>query len=48
MKAAQAHAFEQPAQRELAPSDPARSEIRVLEDFELVLAGGGEGDFEWP
>ena len=48
MKAAQAHAFEQSAQREQAPADPVRNEIRVLEDFELVLAGGGEGDFEWP
>lgn len=23
-------------------------EIRVLENFELVLAGGGEGEVTWP
>ena len=25
-----------------------RDGIRLLDDYELVLAGGGEGDFDWP
>ena len=48
MKEIQAHNLENPAQREQPAVDPKRSEIRVLDDYELVLAGGGEGDTDWP
>jgi hypothetical protein len=29
------------------PADP-RNEIRLLDDFELVLAGGGDSIITWP
>lgn len=45
------HAHENPA--EATPQDKAKpdrqaSEIRVLDDFELVLAGGGDSITSWP
>jgi hypothetical protein len=37
------------AEQEQAKRAPeARSEIRLLDDFELVLAGGGDGVPSWP
>jgi hypothetical protein len=34
--------------REPLQPDAGRSEIRLLDDLELVLAGGGESDANWP
>lgn len=48
MKETQARNLDNPAQREQPEADPKRSEIRVLDDYELVLAGGGEGEADWP
>jgi len=37
------------AEQEQAKRVPeSRSEIRLLDDFELVLAGGGDGVPSWP
>ena len=35
-------------QEQLDRAPEAHSEIRLLDDFELVLAGGGEGVPSWP
>jgi hypothetical protein len=48
MKEIQAHTVEKQTDREQPESDPKRSEIRLLDDYELVLAGGGEGEADWP
>jgi hypothetical protein len=34
-------------QAEAAP-ERTTNDVRLLEDFELVLAGGGDGDLNWP
>ena len=36
------------AEREQQPSDLAPGEVRLLDELELVLAGGGESDANWP
>jgi hypothetical protein len=48
MKETKAHTLQSTPDREEQPADTSRSEIRLLDDFELVLAGGGEGDVDWP
>ena len=35
-------------QEQVKGAPESRSEIRLLDDFELVLAGGGDGIPSWP
>lgn len=48
MNAAKPTTIPPAAEREQQPSDLPTREVRLLDDWELVLAGGGEGEVDWP
>ena len=41
-------AFANPTTTEQEAREPGAVEIRVLDELELMLAGGGDGHVDWP